>query len=197
MARAQAKITAREYLELERRADVRHEFYDGEIFAMAGASRAHSLIVANLVAALLPQAKTRGCELYPNDMRVRVPSTELYTYPDLVLVCGEPEFEDSEHDTLLNPVLIVEVLSPSTESYDRGEKFAHYRTIPSLVDYLLIDQQRLSVEHYVRHENGHWLFTAADQRGGAVTLVALEHRLELAEIYDGIADLAPSTARRP
>ncbi|MDX1654593.1 MAG: Uma2 family endonuclease, partial [Candidatus Competibacteraceae bacterium] len=131
-----------EYLALERRSELRHEYLDGAIYAMVGASPAHNLIVTNVVGELRQQLKRRPCRVYATDQRVRVRSTGLYTYPDLVVSCGGERFDERDQRTLLNPLLIVEVLSRSTESYDRGAKFEHYRRIPELQEYLLIDQEK-------------------------------------------------------
>lgn len=146
---AKQRCSAQEYLELERRAATKSEFFAGEIFAMTGASRDHNLIVANLVRELTLELKGRPCETYPSDMRVKVNATGLYTYPDLAVVCGPPQFDDEQKDTLLNPTLIVEVLSISTEAYGRGKKFAHYRKIGSLAEVLLVSQDKPHVDRYV------------------------------------------------
>jgi Uma2 family endonuclease len=134
------KLTAKDYLEFERNSDIKHEYFDGEIFEMSGAKRNHNKITTNLSGLVWQHLKGKNCENYSNDMRVFVPETGLYTYPDLVVVCGEPQFQDDVFDTLLNPVLLVEVLSDSTESYDRGKKFQHYRSIESLQEYILVSQ---------------------------------------------------------
>ncbi|MCP4662549.1 MAG: Uma2 family endonuclease [bacterium] len=139
-AEAERKWTVEQYLAFERESETKHEYYDGETFAMAGASPAHNLISWNIAMALGPQVRSRGCFGFPADMRLRIPATGLYTYPDVVVVCGEPEF-DQQRDTLLNPTLIIEILSPSTEDYDRGRKFAHYRSLESLAAYLVIAQE--------------------------------------------------------
>ncbi len=133
-------LSPQEYLAMERQAETKSEYYAGEVFAMAGASRKHNLIVPNLAYLLVGQLKSRSCEVYNSDMRVKVSATGLYTYPDLAVVCGKPRFDDDQEDTLLNPTVIVEVLSKSTEAYDRGEKFAMYRALESMTDYLLIAQ---------------------------------------------------------
>ena len=142
-------LTPEEYLARERRAETKSEYLRGEVFAMAGASRAHNLIASNAAGELRQQLRDRPCEVYPSDMRVKVSPSGLYTYPDVTVVCGEPQFEDAEVDTLLNPKVLVEVLSPSTADYDRGGKFTHYRRLPSLQEYVLISQDRPLVEHYV------------------------------------------------
>ena len=125
-------ITPEEYLRLERASQEKHEYFKGEIFAMTGATENHNIIAGSTFAALYSELRKKPCQIYPSDMRVRIPATGLYTYPDISVVCGTPEFEDDGLDTLLNPTVIIEVLSPSTEPYDRGKKFQHYRTIPTL-----------------------------------------------------------------
>ena len=142
--------TPAEYLALEREADHKSEYLAGEIFALAGASEAHNTITLNFAAALHAQLRGRPCRVFANDLRVRVQASGLYTYPDVLALCGERRFEDAHRDTLLNPTLIGEVLSPSTEAYDRGKQFGHYRRLESLIDYLLIAQDEVRVEHYTR-----------------------------------------------
>jgi Uma2 family endonuclease len=176
-------LTPEEYLAIERKAEVRSEYYAGEMFAMSGASREHNIIVANLTRRLMEQMDDKPCELYSNDMRVRIPATGLYTYPDVVVVCGEPQFEDDHVDTLLNPIVIIEVLSPSTEAYDRGRKFEHYQQIPSLVEYLLIAQEPCRVEQFVRQGAAQWLYSEAHQLEGILKLNSISCALALKDIY--------------
>ena len=186
-AQLKTKLTAEEYLAIERKAERKSEFYDGEMFLMAGATREHNLIVTNVVRELSNQLKGKPCETYPSDMRVRVPATETYTYPDVVVVCGEPQFDDKEFDTLLNPSLIVEVLSRSTASYDKGGKFAHYRTIESLKEYVVVAQDRYEIEHHAKQADGRWVLT--DVRGieRSVRLESVDCTLALREVYDRIS----------
>ncbi len=139
-AQTRPHLTPEEYLAIERRSETRNEYLDGEMVAMTGGSRNHNLIVMNIGRELSLQLKKRPCEVYASDQRVRIPATGLYTYPDVVVVCAEPRFEDEELETLLNPTLLIEVLSPTTEAYDRGKKFEHYQTIPSLSEYLLVSR---------------------------------------------------------
>ena len=140
---AQTYFTPEEYIALERKAHFKSEYFDGHIIAMSGASRQHNLIVTNISGELHVQFKGRGCEVYTNDMRVRPSPRDTYVYPDVVVVCGEPEFEDDVFDTLLNPILIVEVLSPSTERRDRGEKFTRYKHLAALQEYVLVSQDKV------------------------------------------------------
>ena len=190
---AKQRCSAQEYLELERRAATKSEFFAGEIFAMTGASRDHNLIVANLVRELTLELKGRPCETYPSDMRLKVNATELYTYPDLAVVCGPPQFDDEQKDTLLNPTLIVEVLSISTEAYDRGKKFAHYRKIGSLAEVLLVSQDKPHVDRYVRQPDNQWLLAEWDGLQSRVLLTSIDCRVDMAEIYDKVELTADSS----
>ena len=177
-------LTPEQYLEIERKAEFKSEYYQGEMFAMSGARSDHNLIVGNLVAFLHPQLRSRPCRVYPSDMRVRVSPTGLYTYPDVVVVCGEPQFVDEELDTLTNPTLIIEVLSPSTEAYDRGRKFEHYRSLRSLREYLLVEIDRVHADLYTRQSGEQWLLTAAGRTEGTIELSSIDCKLTLAEIYE-------------
>jgi Uma2 family endonuclease len=178
-------LTPAEYLALERRAETRSEYHDGQIVAMAGASREHNAIVFDTVAVISLQLRGRPCEGYANDMRVWIPAHRVYVYPDIVIVCGEPEFEDAEVDTLLNPTVIIEILSSSTERYDRGRKFAQYRTLPSLREYLLIAQDEYRIDYYRREGDGNWFIGEAQGRDATLTL-AIGCTLALADIYERI-----------
>jgi Uma2 family endonuclease len=184
--------TPEEYLKRERVSKVKHEYIDGQIVAMTGASRKHNLIVTNLVGELRPQLKGRSCELYANDMRVRVPSTGLYTYPDVVIVCGNPQFEDNYFDTLINPVLIIEVLSDSTESYDRGRKFIDYRSVQSLMEYILIAQSEYRIEHFLRQPDDRWLLSEARFLESKIELPTIQCFLSLREVYDKVSISDPA-----
>jgi len=174
--------TAQEYLALERKAKTRSEYVNGEIYAMAGASREHNLISLNLAGELRTQLRDRRCETYMSDMRVRIKPTGLYTYPDVVVVCGRPRFEETESDTLVNPTVIAEVLSPTTEAYDRGGKFAHYRFVDSLQEYVLIAQERMQVDHFARMGQ-QWLLTSFSRPDEMVSLPSIECAVALSEIY--------------
>ena len=176
-------VTQEAYLASERAAEHKSEYLDGEIIPTSGASFRHTIIAANIIAALSARLRERSCTVHPSDLRVRVSPTGLYTYPDVVVVCDDPEFADSTFDTLLNPTLIVEVLSKSTEDYDRGGKFAHYRTLESLQDYVLVAQNAPHAEHYARQPEGRWLLSETKSMDGEIELTSLDVRLPLAEIY--------------
>jgi Uma2 family endonuclease len=182
-SQAHARLTAEEYLALERQAPYKSEYGNGEVFAMSGASRRHNLIALNIGAELRAQLKQRPCEVYTSDMRVKISRTGIYTYPDVVVVCEEPVFEDAEVDTLLNPTVLVEVLSKSTEDYDRGGKFEHYRTLASLQEYLLVAQERCHVVHYVRQPDHTWLLAETYDMPDGVHLPSIHCDLLLSEVY--------------
>ena len=178
-----ARITPEEYLALERKSETRSEYFDGEMFAMTGAQREHNRITVNLTAELHNQFADRPCEVFSIDMRTKVSATGLYTYPDVAVVCGEPEFEDDYVDTLINPQVIIEVLSESTESYDRGEKFSHYRAIDSLREYLLVSQTECRVERYVRQDDGNWIYSESTDPNSSIELTSIACRLPLSRMY--------------
>jgi Uma2 family endonuclease len=186
VALAHQKLTPQEYLEIERRAERKSEFFNGEMWAMVGAGKEHVAITLNVGSEFRQQLKGRPCSAYVADLRVAVSDSGLYTYPDVVVVCGEARFDDEHPDTLLNPTLIVEVPSESTEAYDRGDKFAHYQRLPSLREYVLIAQDRVRVEHYSRQSGGQWLLTVAERLEDTVELPAIGCRLSLAEVYDKV-----------
>lgn len=179
-----------EYLERERLADYKSEYFSGEIFAMAGASRTHNLISNNVSASLTVQLRDRPCEVYANDMRVQADQARQYSYPDVVVVCGEPQFWDGREDTLSNPLVVIEVLSPTTEANDRGEKFMRYRQTPSLTDYVLISQYARHVEHFVKQPDGSWRMTEA---GGENTILlsSIGCALSLADAYNKVTPGPP------
>src|SRR5215471_5923806 len=180
-------VSPEEYLRRERLADFKSEYLNGEIFAMSGASREHNLITVNIGAEFNRQLRGRPCEAYTNDMRVKVLSNGLYTYPDVIVVCGEPRFEDKETDTLLNPTLLVEVLSPSTEKYDRIAKTSYYRAIDSLKEHLLVAQNEIRVEQYTKQPDGQWLLSEYLSHDSIVDLSSIECTLKLSDVYDRIA----------
>jgi Uma2 family endonuclease len=180
------RFTPEQYLERERQADHKSEYLSGEIFAMAGASEAHNLIVTNVVRELSARLRGRPCRTYPSDMKVEVGPSGLFTYPDVSVVCGEPRFHDARRDMVQNPTVIVEVLSPSTEAYDRGAKFAQYRRLESLTDYLLISASECRVEHYVRLRDGQWLLSEVMTQEQVVVIGSIDCELPMAEVYERV-----------
>lgn len=180
------RMTPEAYLEYERSCEVRHEFYDGELFAMAGASRKHVMIVTNTVVVLGGQLRGKPCTVFSTDLRVRVDATGLFTYPDVVIGCDTLQFADDHEDTLLNPTVIIEVLSKSTADYDRGTKFKHYRTIEELQEYVLIAQDEPRIEHYRRQPEGKWLLTTFQRLDEVVTLDSINCTLPLVEVYEKV-----------
>jgi Uma2 family endonuclease len=184
-------LTPEQYLEIERQAEFKSEYFNGEMFAMAGAKEAHNLLTMNVGFALHAPLRSRPCRIYANDMRVRVSATGLYTYPDVIAVCGERHFLDDQRDTLLNPSLIVEVLSPTTEAYDRGRKFEHYKVIESLTEYLLISSDRVHVDLFRRQPDGDWLLRSAGRIEDVLDLQSVGCRLSLVDLYEQV-ELAAS-----
>ncbi len=195
---AQTHLTPEEYIAFERKAPpnseiIRYEYLNGELIAMSGTSRAHNLITGNICAGLHSLLKGSRRETYMNAMRVSAPVTSSYFYPD-VIVCEEPRFEDDVFDILLNPIIVVEVLSPSTEAYDRGEKFSHYRHLTSLQEYILVSQDKVLVERYRRPEKNEtapvtaqdWIFTAFQAPEDILPLTAIQCELPLQEIYERV-----------
>jgi Uma2 family endonuclease len=180
------RLTPEEYLAIEREAEYKSEYFDGEVYAMSGGTRQHNLISINISSALHSQLRKRNCKVYSSDQRVKVSATGLYTYPDVTITCGEERFADEQKDTLLNPLVIVEVLSRSTTGYDRNEKFAHYRRLESLKEYLLIAQTSRRVEHYLRQSDGQWLLSETDSPESSVFPPSLECTLTLADIYEKV-----------
>lgn len=174
--------TAEEYLKLERSAETKSEFHDGRIHRMNGSNRAHNLITGNIGVELGNQLKKRPCEAYLNDMRVKAAEARSCHYPDVAVVCDKPQFEDAHVDTLLNPTLLVEVLSPSTEAYDRGGKFSHYRKIPTLQECLLVAQDQPSIERYLR-QGDVWILSEAVGLDAGVVLESIGCTLSLREVY--------------
>ncbi|MFL5801299.1 MAG: Uma2 family endonuclease [Roseiflexaceae bacterium] len=178
--------TVEHYLQFERSDHIKHEYFDGQIFALAGSSENHNLISAHILGILYTQVRKRPCKVYPSDMRVKIAKTMLYTYPDISIVCGTSVFDDAESDTLLNPTVIFEILSPSTEKYDRGKKFEHYRAIATLQEYILVSQNSHLIEQYTRQTDNTWLLTVHDAIESRVDLQSVNCMLLLADIYEDI-----------
>lgn len=185
--RTRILFTEDEYLEREARSPNKHEFRRGEIFAMAGGTMTHNTLCGNVIGALKNLVRWRGCRVLPSDQRIHIPVTGTYTYPDASVVCGPPESAPKDKNSLTNPVVLVEVLSSSTEDYDRGEKFDDYRSIPSLREVLFISQSERLVQHHRRIEGDRWLLT--EHRGGAIELPTLGGAIEFDDIYENV-DLA-------
>ena len=181
-AAVQTYLTPEEYLAWERKADTKHEYLSGAIIAMSGASLAHNLIVTNISGELYIQLKVGTCEVYTNDMRIRTHPETSYFYPDIVVICGEPRFEDNVFDTLLNPIVLVEVLSPSTERYDRGEKFDYYQQLTSLQEYILVSQDEVGVERY-RRQGTEWQPTEFRSLEDVLSFTSIDCELSLDDIY--------------
>ena len=187
------RVTPDQYLEFERASELKHEYRDGEIVQMVGGTREHNLIETNLLWILANSLRNKDFEVYPGNLRVKASDTGLYTYPDVAVVRGKPRLEDEQFDTLLNPAVLFEILSPSTESYDRGEKFASYRTIGSLCEYVLISQDKCRVERFTRQAVGEWLFRDYTEFDENIDLTIIEVSLQLSELYHKVP-LESSTA---
>jgi Uma2 family endonuclease len=188
MTLAKTYYTREEYLELERMAEYKNEYVDGQIYAMPGANRKHNLITVNLASEINSQLRERPYEVYASRMRVTISSLSIYYYPDVVAVSEVPLFEDMQNDSLLNPTVIVEVLSPSTEAYDRGAKFAHYRRLTSLVEYVLVAQDRISVELYTRRgeASNEWVLREISSLDDSLRLTSIDCEIAMTEIYDKV-----------
>lgn len=188
-------VTREEYLAMERASlDIRHEWIDGEVRDMPGASHYHGMVVSNLLFALMTALKGRDFAVLANDLKTRVPDLAYY-YPDVVVVPHPPEFEDDRSDIVLNPLVVVEVLSPSTQSVDRGEKLDNYRRIDSLTDYLIVTRDRPSVDHWTRRADGEWRLTIADDLATDLSLTSIDCTLSLRDVYDRLFD-APASGGR-
>ncbi len=177
------KYTEQEYLELERKAEYKSEFFGGEIFAMAGTTNPHNIITVNFLILLGTKLKGKGCRPYGSDMRVHTPINSLYAYPDISVVCGEKKFLDNVFDTLLNPAFICEVLSKSTADYDTGGKFMRYRSIESLKEYWVISSLEFRLQKFVKQTNGSWLLTETTNVNDTVLIESLGEEVPLSEVY--------------
>lgn len=184
--RIQHYYTPEEYLALEREAEYKSEYINGQIVAMAGASREHSLITGNLFWLLKSQLRGRTCEIHATEMRVSVSAQDMYTYPDIVVVCGESQWEDRHGDTLLNPTVIIEVLSPSTERYDRQTRFSYYDDLVSVQEYLLVAQDRMKIQHFVREDDG-WRVTMIIRPDAILELPSINCQVRVADVYADIS----------
>ncbi len=182
---AKKLMTATEYLEFERNSFEKHEFYNGEMYAMAGAKERHNLIVSNLIISIGTEFKNKPCVVYPSDMRVVIDEYRHYTYPDVTLVCGERKFLDNKNDCLLNPNVIVEVLSESTEKYDRGKKFEAYRNIASLKEYMLVSSEDKKIELFTKNNEGKW-FLSENGVEDTIIIPTIDLTLALSDVYDKV-----------
>ncbi len=175
-----------DYLQAERQNPTKREYLAGEVRALAGASEPHNIIVFNLGGMLYHSLRGKSCRGYVVDMRVKVPELPAYLYPDVVIVCGQPQFEDEQEDTLLNPTVVIEVLSPSTEAFDRGEKFAAYQRVPTLREYLLVAQDRTHVEHFIRQPGGEWQRSEYTDLTQKLHLPSVGTDVPVELIYEGV-----------
>jgi Uma2 family endonuclease len=180
-------ISQEEYLEMERAALDKHEYYQGEVFAMSGASLRHNRIAVNTLTDLANKLKDKSCQPYGSDMRIHIPKNTLYTYPDISIICGDAELTDDKFDTATNPSVIIELLSKSTRNYDRFEKFSLYREIASLKEYILIDTQRVHVEKHIRNADNSWQLTDYYSLNDMFIISAVNVSVSLADVYAGIS----------
>ena len=181
------RLTSLQYLALEREAEFKSEFFDGEMFAMAGASPPHNFIKENLSGELFARLKGSRCRTVTSDQRLKVEQTGLFTYPDIIIFCGTPEYAPEDPYALINPTAIVEVLSPSTESYDRGAKFRNYQQIPSLVEYILVAQDEAVCERFARQADGLWGYAPFVGLDAELVFTSVPARIPLADVYRGVA----------
>jgi len=177
------RLTEVEYLEIERAAEFKSEFFEGEMFAMAGGTPQHSLIATNLAREFGNRLNSGHCVPYNADLRIKIEATGLFTYPDLSVICGPLQFAAGTNDTVVNPTLLIEVLSDSTEGYDRGKKFEHYRQIPALQEYLLVSQKEPRIEQFVRQADGRWLLNEAAGLEAILKLPSLRISISLGEVF--------------
>jgi Uma2 family endonuclease len=194
------RLTEAEYLERERLAECKSEFFDGEVFAMSGGTPPHSQIAANAISELQQKLKAGRCVVYTSDLRLKIEATGLLTYPDFSVVCGPLQFAKGTDDTVVNPTLVGEVLSDSSEAYDRGKKFENYRQMPSLLEYLLLSQKEARIEQFSRQKDGSWLLRDVVGAQATLFLPALEVKVALSDIYAGVkfapASIHPPTSTR-
>lgn len=184
-------ITEAQYLEAERLAKSKSEYLAGQVFAMAGASRAHNTITLNIAGELRRTLRQQGCSVFAIDMRVKIPAASAYFYPDVVIVCGQPRFEDEHEDNLLNPVAVIEVLSPSTEDFDRTQKFFAYQKLDTLREYLLVSQDRVHIEQFTRQQDGQWWKREYTRLEEVVYLQSVDIYVPLQTVYEGITFSSP------
>lgn len=204
LAQPQNYVSLDAYFTLEETSGIKHEYYRGVVYAMTGASPRHNLIATNVIASLHAQLRGKPCTVYPSDLRLKVEHTGLYTYPDSLVVCDPLRLDSARPNTILNPTVLVEILSPSTKDYDRGTKFQHYRTIETFQEYVVIEQDRVHIEHYVRQDADHWLLIDYHRKEQVLNLQSIGCQLTLEDVYEkvifeeeGGAAPAPDTPLRP
>jgi Uma2 family endonuclease len=180
-------ISAEEYLQTERAATEKHEYYQGEIFAMSGVSLKHNIIFSNFFTDIGSKLKGKGCRPYGSDLRIHIPKNTLYTYPDISIICGDPDLTDDHFDTATNPSVIIELLSKSTRNYDKGEKFTLYRDIDSLKEYILVDTEKIYVEKHIRNADNSWQLTDYKSLDNSFTITTVDLQLFLKDIYKDIS----------
>lgn len=179
------RFTVEEYLAFEKENPEKHEFFKGEIFAMSGASPRHNVIFSNLFGELVTKLKGSLCKPYGSDLRIHIPENTLFTYPDISVICGDIVTSEADQDTAILPTVLIEILSPSTRNYDRGDKFKLYRDIPSLKEYVLIDSESILIEVYSINERGHWELTEYKSLADTLVLHSLKLSISLMDIYEG------------
>jgi len=180
-------ISPEQYLEIERAAGEKHEYFEGHVYAMSGATWRHNLISKNISTIILPFLKGKGCNMFGSDLRIHIPENSLYTYPDFSIICSKPETTDKEDDTVIKPSAIIEILSKSTMDYDRGTKFLLYRAIPTLNEYILVDSTKISVEHFTKQIDNSWRLTEFKQIVDSFTISTIGLTLQLKDIYDDVS----------
>ncbi len=186
LAYGKEKMSIEAYLEMENSADEKHEYYKGEIFAMSGAKMPHNRIASNLLIAIGLKLKGKRCQPYGSDARIHIESNTLFTYPDISIICGEIITLNNDDYNVLNPTVIVEVLSKSTKNYDRGEKFKLYRDITTLKEYILVDSESIHIEIFRLNKNGHWELEEYNSLTDAAIIKAIDETVFLSEIYEGV-----------
>lgn len=184
-AYGKTKLTEEEYLAFEKSSQEKHEYYQGEVFAMSGANTRHNFIFKNVYGKLAYRLEGKPCQPFGSDMRLNIPENTLYTYPDITIYCGELKTSELDEDTVVNPSVVIEILSPSTKEYDRGTKFKLYRAIPTLKEYILIDTDALNVEFFTRIENGIWELKEFKSLEDKIQIKTADFEISLAEIYQG------------
>lgn len=187
VAYGKRNFTVEEYLEMEEASVEKHEYYKGEIFAMSGAKLKHNIITRNIYVELGNKLKGKTCQLFGSDMRLHIEANSLFTYPDITVVCGEVETRNNDDFNLLNPTIIIEVLSPSTKNYDRGDKFKLYRDIPTLKEYILIDSETINIEAFRINPNNHWELEEYCKINQELNFPSIQQSIALSEIYEGIS----------